>query len=191
MELQILEWINNNLHGSGFINQVIRMITYLGEAGLVWVILGVVLVFFKKTRRCGLLLIAGYCATGLINHFLLKNIINRPRPFQESEELAEFIRSIGMSLPSSSSFPSGHTATSITSAVIITMCFRGKGAWSFIPATLISLSRIFLCVHYPTDVLGGAVIGTLIAILTVWLGNIILDKLEIWWEGRKNKEKSE
>lgn len=190
MDLQILEWINNNLHGSGFINQVVRFITYLGEAGIAWLILGVVLVFFKKTRRCGLLLIAGYCATGLINHFILKNIINRPRPFTESEELAEFIRSIGMSLPTSSSFPSGHTAVSITSAVIITMCFKGKGAWSFVPATLISLSRIFLCVHYPTDVLGGAVMGALVAILTVWLGNMILDKLEKWWEGRK-KEKSE
>lgn len=191
MELQILEWINSNLHGSGFVNQVFRMITYLGEDGIAWLVLAVVLLFFKKTRRCGLLLLGGFASVVVVNHFLLKPLIARPRPFSESAELSDFITSIGMSLPTSSSFPSGHTAISITCAVIITMCFKGKGAWAFLPAGLISISRIFLCVHYPTDVLGGMVEGTLLAILVVWLGNIILNKLEAWWNARHQKKSEE
>lgn len=187
MELNILEWINAHLHGSNVINQIFRFITYLGEEGIAWLLVGVTLLFFKRTRKAGLLVIAGFGAVVIINHFILKNLINRPRPFTESAELVEFIKSIGMSLPTSSSFPSGHTTISITTAVILTMCFGKKGAYAFIPAVLISLSRIFLCVHYPTDVLGGVVEGIILGLTVYYLGKLILNKLEEWWVGRKAK----
>lgn len=190
MELGILEWINANLHGCNFINHLIKFITYLGEDGIAWALVGVVLLFFKKTRKSGLIVLAGFASVVVVNHFILKNIINRPRPFTESQDLVNFIKSIGMQLPTSSSFPSGHTTISITSAVILTMCFGKRGAWSFIPAVLISLSRIFLCVHYPTDVLGGAVEGIILGVLVVLVGRVILDRLERWWINRKEKKQN-
>ncbi|MBQ7351398.1 MAG: phosphatase PAP2 family protein [Clostridia bacterium] len=188
MELEFLTWVNNNLHGSGFINQLFRFITYLGEDGIAWALLGVVLLCFKKTRKAGLILLAGFASVVVLNHFILKNIINRPRPFTKLSDLQDFITSIGMTLPTSSSFPSGHTTISITSAVILIMCFGKKGAWSLIPAILISISRIFLCVHYPTDVLGGVVEGVILGILVTIIGRKILDFLEKKFKQRKQKQ---
>lgn len=185
MEIDILRWINENLHGSNFINQVIKYITYLGDAGIMWLVLSIALLCFRKTRKGGFIVLIGYCTVVGGNHFILKNIINRPRPFTEATDLIAFIESIGMELPDSSSFPSGHTFASMCSAIILTLSFGKKGAWSYIPAGLISLSRIFLCVHYPSDVLGGAVLGTLCGALVYWIMNILIDKYFDW---RKKKE---
>lgn len=187
MEIKILEWINANLHGSGFVNFVMKCISYLAEWGWCWLVLGVVLLCFKRTRKSGFILICGYGAVVVINHFILKNIINRARPFTQSSALAEFIQSIGMSLPTSSSFPSGHTVVSFCSAVILTYYFKGKGTWAFLPATLIAISRVFLCLHYPTDVLGGMMIGIIIGIITLLCGKLlfnIIDKIK----ARKTKK---
>jgi membrane-associated phospholipid phosphatase len=68
------------------------------------------------------------------------------------------------------------------------MCFGKKGAWAFVPAILISLSRVFLCVHYPTDVLGGIVEGVILGVAVVVVGRIILNKLESWWLSKKIKK---
>lgn len=200
MEIDILRWINENLHGSNFINQIIRYITYLGDAGIMWLALSIILMCFSKTRKGGFIVFVGYCTVVGGNHFILKNIINRPRPFTEATDLIAFIEGIGMELPDSSSFPSGHTFASMCSAIILTLSFGKKGAWSYIPASLISLSRIFLCVHYPSDVLGGAVLGTLCGALVYWIMNILIDKFFDWrkkkqlvtsLEDEKQKEKDE
>jgi len=176
MEINILKWINANLHGSNIINQIVKYITYLGDAGICWIALGILLLCFPKTRKGGFIVVVGYCSVVAGNHFILKNIFNRPRPFTVAEELVTFIESIGMELPDSSSFPSGHTFTSFCSAIILTLAFKKKGAWSYIPATLISLSRIFLCVHYVTDVLAGAILGTICGWLVYIVTNWLIDK---------------
>ena len=75
MEIHILNWINENLHGSVFINNVFKLITYLGEVGIIWLITAVVLLCFKKTRKGGLILLAGYGASVICSHIILKNII--------------------------------------------------------------------------------------------------------------------
>ena len=176
MEINILKWINANLHGSNIINQIVKYITYLGDAGICWIALGLLLLCFPKTRKGGFIVVVGYCSVVAGNHFILKNIFNRPRPFTVAEELVTFIESIVMELPDSSSFPSGHTFTSFCSAIILTLVFKKKGAWSYIPATLISLSRIFLCVHYVTDVLAGAILGTICGILVYIVTNWLINK---------------
>lgn len=185
MDIKILEWINATLHGSNVINQMFRFITYLGEEGIGWLITAIVLLFFRKTRRVGLLMLAGYGAVAVMNSFILKNIINRPRPFADNEGLRNFITGIGMELPTSSSCPSGHTAISVTSSVILVMNFKKKGMWAIIPAFLISFSRVFLCVHYPTDVLAGVLEGLILGVSVTIVGRIILYKLESWWNKRK------
>ena len=191
MELQILQWINGNLHGSSFVNQLFRIITYLGEKGIVWIALGLLLLCFKKTRKGGVLLLASLAIGVVINNFVIKPLVNRPRPFAEDAALADFITSIGLKLPTDASFPSGHTQAAINSAMFLTLQFKGKGAWVWVPATLIAISRIFLCVHYPTDVLVGAVIGIVVALFVWWLGQKILNKIIVSWQNRKTKKQEE
>ena len=178
MDLDILIWINNNLHGSSFFNQVIKYITYLGEWGMIWIITALVLLIFKKTRKCGIYVAIILIFTLLINNLLLKNIFARPRPFAVAEELEIFIKSIGMKLPGEYSFPSGHTFSAFACATMIAMVFKKKGLYSYIPATIISLTRIYLCVHYFTDVLGGAILGSLLAIGIYYLCEYIYKKIQ-------------
>lgn len=178
MELKFLIWINENLHGSALVNYLIKTITILGDAGICWIVLGLTLLFFKKTRKGGIFLLSGLLLTLLINNLTLKPLINRPRPFTHSPEIIEFLNSIKLKAPSGASFPSGHTFSSFCSTIILTLCFGKKGAFSFIPATLISLSRIFLCVHYPTDVLAGAVLGTGLGVGTYFLVKWLMPKCE-------------
>ena len=98
MEIDILRWINENLHGSNFINQIIRYITYLGDAGIMWLALSIILMCFSKTRKGGFIVFVGSCTVVGGNHFILKNIINRPRPFTEATDLIAFIEIVKLSV---------------------------------------------------------------------------------------------
>lgn len=191
MEIQILNWINENLHGSGFINNVFKFITYLGEVGIIWLITAIVLLCFKQTRKGGFILLVGYGASVVFGHFILKNIINRPRPFTELSSLESFISGLGLEVSNTSSFPSTHTFISFCSATILICLYKKKGAWGFIPASLIAVSRIFLCVHYPTDVLAGMIIGSITGVAVYFATNWILDKFFAYLEKRKNKTDNE
>lgn len=182
MELGFMKWVNNNLHGSAFVNHLFKWITYLGEVGIAWIILCVVLLCIKKTRNAGIALGVSIVVMVILNNLILKNIINRPRPFVGQDDLISFIKSIGLELPDSSSFPSGHTTVGFACAMTLTMYYKGKGAYAFIPASLIAISRIFLCVHYPSDVLGGIVEGVLIGVGVYYLMRWLQPKLDIIWE---------
>ena len=191
MDLGILQWINANLHGSGFVNQIFKYLTYLGEKGIIWIAVGLLLLCFKKTRKGGFLLLISLGIGVLLNNFIIKPLVARPRPFAADPALADFITSIGLKLPTDYSFPSGHTQIAINAAVFLTIFFKGKGAWSWIPAILIATSRVFLCVHYPTDVLAAMAIGAVVAALVATLGRKLLDKLIKLWQDAGEKKKEE
>jgi undecaprenyl-diphosphatase len=189
MDLQILQWINNNLHGVDWLNQTIKCITYLGEKGIIWLVLGLVLLCFKKTRKGAIVMLASLILGGALNSLIIKPIVARTRPFVEEAELAEYITSIGMSLPDSYSFASGHALTSFACATSLTICFGGKGAWSYILASLIALSRIFLCVHYPSDVLAGVFFGVCVGIICTYLGLHVIRKIqELYYKQKSARE---
>lgn len=193
MELQILEWINTNLHGSSFINNFIAILSSIADSGLIWLLTGAVLVYFRKTRAAGLTMIISLGAGWILNDFIIKEIVARPRPFTESEELMTFLNSLNMSLPDGYSFPSGHSFASLNCSVIL-LCFFGKKAWPALAIGIaIALSRCFLGVHYPTDVLAGSLLGVGFALLSYFVGyKIVWKKFEKWWiERNKNKRKSE
>lgn len=179
-----LLYITEHLHSSSFFNYLFRVITFLGDGGILWIVLGVLLLCFKKTRRGGLVMLISLAVGFVINDFVLKNLISRPRPFAVSEEIAEFIKSIGMKFPSGYSMPSGHSYASFNCAMVLTLMFGKKGAWSFIAATLIAFSRIFLCVHYPTDVLVGIIFGLLTALATYLVYRAIIKRYNA---DRRNK----
>ena len=192
MDISILNWIDNNLHGNVIFNYLFKYITYTGEWGAIWLLTAIVLLCFRRTRRGAIILLLGYCGVAFVNNIILKHIINRARPFVENPNFITFADSINLKLPDSSSFPSGHTALSFMASTILTLSFGKNGAWSYIWAVLVGFSRLFLCVHYPTDVLGGLIIGLVVAFAVFYVCKWLFPKIENWWHSRiKDKPSSE
>ena len=139
-----------------FGNAIMIFFTSIGDAGLLWLALGLILFLFRKTRRVGFDLILAVAVCWLINDPLIKNLVQRPRPFVWIPELQTLV-----ARPGSFSFPSGHACSSLAAAFALRWGFGKKGGWFYVPAVLIALSRIYVGVHYPSDVLVGALWGTL------------------------------
>lgn len=170
MEIQFLEWLQT-LH-TPVLDKLMVAITGLGDGGIFWIILAVVLLLFKRTRTAGLTmgiaLIMGLIAANLI----LKPLIGRVRPY-EAAGFAQLL--IGK--PVDASFPSGHTQASFACAGVIYYYFRKAGLAAYVLAVLIAFSRMYLFVHYPTDILGGLLLGVLWGILSVKLMKRIMDRI--------------
>ncbi len=178
MDISILIWINNYLHGAPWVSHAVKWFTYLGNAGWIWILLCVILLCFKKTRYGGITLAVALIFDVLIINVLLKNVVNRPRPWTEYPAFQDFYHSIGLSLPTDSSFPSGHAAVSLCAATVLVMRYRAKGIAAAVVAVLIALSRLYLCVHYPTDVLAGALIGSAIGIGATFATDAVAKKIK-------------
>ena len=155
----VMDFVHRYFHNP-VTDTLFPLITYLGELGAVWVLLGIALLFFPKTRRCGGLLLLSMLAAFLVGEVFLKNVVSRPRPFQTYPDAVLLL----VPEPGSWSFPSGHSASSFAAATVLFAHYRRWGAGALVLAGLIALSRVFLFVHYPTDVLAGAALGTLSAV---------------------------
>ena len=161
-EFMILDWIQAHLR-CGFLDVIMPKITLLGNAGLFWILLTMVLLAFPRTRVLGVASALALLCDVLMVNVALKHIFMRPRPY----ELREVLLSI--TAPTDTSFPSGHTAASFASACALMMMgrvcpsvknfSRALGIPALVLATLIAFSRVYLYVHFPTDVLGGLVCG--------------------------------
>lgn len=157
---------------------IMTFITHLGDTpGIIWFIIGICLLIPKKTRKLGVLLFAGLAISSVINNLCLKEIIERPRPYNLDPQVwldaGYTYEWPGLIKQSSSwSFPSGHTSTSIGAAFALLLSCKKKylavGIPTFILSLLVGFSRIYVHVHYPTDVIAGAVVG-LIGGVIAWL----------------------
>ncbi|MDO4288025.1 MAG: phosphatase PAP2 family protein [Eubacterium sp.] len=133
------------------------IITKSGNIGLVWAGIAGLLFLTKKHRRRGFVLGTTVGMAGCLNNLILKNISKRPRPCDVDKDAPALI-----SRPFGDSFPSGHALSSFTAATLL-MRYKKSYALGALPlATLISLSRMYLNVHYPSDIIGGAAIGVAI-----------------------------
>lgn len=148
-----------------------------GNYGQLWLIIAALLLFFKKTRRAGITVLLSYGLVYLIGQYGLKDLIARPRPCHLDETVELLI-----SRPSSYSCPSTHSAWAFAAATSI-ICFNRKlGIAACVPAVIIAFSRLYLFVHFPTDVLFGIVLGTGLALLSAQIVKAAEKKL------RKTKE---
>jgi len=157
----VLLTIEEHLHGT-VLDSIVYFFSSLGDAGIIWIVLGILMLIFKPSRRNGFLLLLSLLFTHLTNDYIVKALVDRPRPFETLPEL-DYIGDI----PGGSSFPSGHTATAFGSAFMLKHCKSRLGNPALIFAILMGLSRVFLTVHYPTDVIGGMLWGLIISTI-VW-----------------------
>ena len=143
-------------------------ITMLGELGAIWIIFSIIMIVSKKYRKYGILMLIGMLAGVLIGNLMLKNIVARSRPCW-----IETVRLL-IDNPSDYSFPSGHTLASVIGAFIMTAANRKFGLFAIPLAILIAFSRLYVCVHFPTDIIGAAVLGIVISIIILKYRNFIL-----------------
>lgn len=154
-----------------FLDVLMPKITALGNGGAIWLLAAGGLLCTKKYRKQGVLLLGGLALGALIGNGVLKHLIARPRPCWLDSSVHLLIAS-----PSDYSFPSGHTLASAVGASMLTMTNRRFG-WAAIPvAVLIAFSRLYLYVHFPSDILGGAILGVLIGVCTYVWGGKLLEK---------------
>ena len=142
---------------TGFLSMLLVPVSRAGDMGAFWIALCVLLLVIRRTRRGGALTFCGLAVEYAVCDLVLKRLILRPRPYLVVQGLVCLVPP-----ESSTSFPSGHAASSFVCAWLLTCCFGKKGALAYIPATLIAISRVYVGVHYPSDVLAGMVLGTLV-----------------------------
>lgn len=143
-------------------------ITALGNAGAIWLVAALAMLCSKKYRRYGVMLLAGLILALLAGNIFLKNFFARPRPCWLDETVPLLI-----ARPSDYSFPSGHTMAAAIGATVLTAADRRFG-WAAIPlAVLIAFSRMYLYVHFPSDILAGALLGVAIGVLVLRVGRKI------------------
>lgn len=177
MDLSILKWVHATFHAKAvWLNYLMSGITWLGEFGIAAILLGAVLLIFKKTRFAGFAVAVAFVVDVLVVNVILKTAVNRPRPWTEWEEIVDFYSSVGVRRPTDTSFPSGHAAACFAGAVALTMRYKAKGIPALIVAALVAISRIYLCLHYPTDVLGGVLIGSACGVGGYYIARAIAKK---------------
>lgn len=134
--------------------------TALGNAGAMWIVIAVALLFTKRYRMLGVQMALALIIGALIGNVFLKNLVARPRPCWIDNSVILLIEN-----PTDFSFPSGHTLASFSSATVLFLNEKKWGVLALVTAGLMGFSRLYLFVHYPSDVLVGALLGIAIGIV--------------------------
>ena len=162
-DLPILDWIQANLQ-SGFMDFIMPIITMFGDAGIFWIACSLLLMVFPKTRRIGLGMGFAMAMGLLVCNVTLKPLIARIRPYDLQETLGVTINLL-IEKQHDFSFPSGHTIASFEACAVLMLNDKRMGIPATILAILIAFSRMYLYVHYPTDVIASVILGTLFGII--------------------------
>ena len=174
-DLPILDWIAANLW-CPFLDAVMPMVTVLGDAGIFWMLIAAALLLFKKTRRVGLGMGFAMLMGLLLCNLTLKPLCQRPRPYDYQFDTFGKLIPLLIDRQHDFSFPSGHTIASFEAAGVIWLNNKKWGIAALVLACLIAFSRLYLYVHYPTDVLVSLVLGIALAFLGNRLSHRIPDR---------------
>ena len=158
LDWQILEQINTLR--SPVMTAIMRFVSMLGNSGTVWIIICLLMLIRKKTRLAGITALALMIVCAVTNDAILKPLIARPRPFSANPEW------IALSTERSFSFPSGHSSNAAVTAFTYARFFRWKALPFILLALLIAFSRLYLGVHYPSDVAAGIAEGIVFSLLS-------------------------
>lgn len=163
------------LWGGKLANNIMNIISYMAEAGILFLLIGLGLALFKRTRKIGATILLSVAIGFVLTNVVLKNIIERSRPFENiGSDFYKWWLDAGATHESGYSFPSGHTTATTAFAMAIFLRTNKKYSWPilFLPL-LIASSRIYLMVHFFSDCLGGFVVGSLAAALAYIIVKLI------------------
>lgn len=166
MELAILDWIQAHLR-CGPLDVLLPSISHLADHGEVWIVLAAVLLLLRRQRRYGAAVSCALVLDLVSCNMLLKPLIGRIRPFAVNTAVE-----LLSAPPMDASFPSGHTAASF--AAVFALKTAGSPLWkpALVLAVVIAFSRMYLYVHWPSDILGGALLGAAVG----WAGTKLVEK---------------
>ncbi len=160
IEAEILKYIASHI-SNPFFDSFFAFVSMLGNKGAIWIFLTLVMLMFKKTRKAGICCALSLVICLVLGNLILKPLVGRIRPYNFDTQIQIIIPPL-----LDASFPSGHTMAAFAFAVSLRRYFKKAGAFALIASVFMGLSRIYLSVHYPTDVLAGAVIGIGFGILS-------------------------
>ena len=168
IDKEILYFIQEFLRYN-FLNGIFSFITKLGNGGFIWILITIILLIPKKTRKVGILSLCSLLLCHVVNNLMIKNLVMRERPFNQFSELIPLVKK-----PTDFSFPSGHTAISFAvSGILVRYLDKKYGMTAIVFAVLIAFSRLYVGVHFPSDVLAGVVTG----ILSSYVGQFLFEKI--------------
>ena len=190
----ILLWIQDSVRNP-ILTPFFTFITHLGDSGIFWIALSLILCIFKKTRKVGICGLFALLFSVTFNNAFLKNVVGRIRPYEIIPGLECIVKHA-----TDPSFPSGHTGASIAAATAFLKTLPKKFSIpAMVVAVLISLSRLYIGIHYPTDVIAGAITGAALGIIACVLIDFIIKKVKekhpdtinkiFWDETKENKQK--
>lgn len=164
-DASILLWVQENLR-TVLGDLIIPFWTHLGDHGLLWIVMALVLLCFPRTRRLGALALGGLFFSLLAVNVTIKHLVARPRPWLTIEGLLVLVNE-----PDPNSFPSGHTSAAFAfAAAVFRELPRSWMQFAVVAAAVcMGCSRIYVAVHYPSDVLAGMVVGTLCGLCAAWV----------------------
>ena len=173
LDEQVLVWIAQHVR-NGLLDPIMSFYTKLGDAGLLFIVLGLALLLFRPTRRAGFSALCAMVIGLVVVNFTVKPLVNRPRPWVVIEGFVNLVEE-----KDPHSFPSGHTNAAFAFAVAL--CMTAPRRWMKIAAVcagvVMGLSRLYVGVHFPSDVLAGAVIGSLCGFAGAWVVKKVWERL--------------
>ena len=182
-DLPILNWIQQNMQ-STFLDFIMPFITILGDAGIFWIACSVILMFIPKYRKAGFSMGLALIFGVVVCNMILKPLVGRIRPYNYNLDVLklqwqDFLvhGKLLVETPHDFSFPSGHTIASFEASVALYKNDKRLGIPALILAVLIAFSRMYLYVHYPTDVIASVILGTIFALIANLIVHSIFTKL--------------
>ncbi len=164
IDANLLIYVQDNLRNV-YLNKFMTIYTSLANYGIVWILLTVGLLLYPKSRKLGICCAISIALSFLISNMILKNAVARIRPYEAYENIRCLVKP-----ERDYSFPSGHTSVSFAAALPIYRYYKKAGLLALFAATLMAISRIYVCVHYPSDVIGGILAGLFCGLLAckIW-----------------------
>lgn len=181
LDFNILFWIQNLIRNDVF-DVIIPFYTSLGEDGIIWIAFGLILLIPKKYRKTGIMVLAALLVMLVVNNIVLKNLIARPRPCWTYPEMVQLVHN-----PSSYSFPSGHTTSAFAVAFTVFSQHKKLGKVIIVMAAIMAFTRLYVFVHFPTDIYGGILVAAAITTFVCFMEKKISPKITEFLQKRTNK----
>lgn len=176
-DMAVLEAVHSFAETSGgFVRLFMKIITYTGYGGLFLILTSLLLIAFKRTRKFGICSIAAIAVGALFTNVALKNIVDRIRPYEMHEILHSWWLNMGAMVERDGSFPSGHMTVTAAFSTAIMIVGGKKTLWLIAYEVLMGFSRMYFVVHYPSDILGGLIVGTAAGALGAVIGKKLYER---------------